>query len=124
MDDGPYRSPSSIGLDQVESCKIQTRLRRFSFGICMLNTCSSGLFAFWLLLPASFSTTEELLIGRTLGWWNLIGVPITTFLVIWSLSSRDTRIHEHMRLMIWCVILLLLWLLFVGLLVLAFTAEN
>ncbi len=112
--ENPYRTPAGNGVETLRFCNIRATLRRYAAGICTINTCASCLCFFFLLIPAAPVIPAELLVWRTLGWWHLVGLPLTTSFVIWSLLCDYNRVREHLGIIVWCVILLLLWLAFAG----------
>ena len=114
VNENPYRTPANNAVETLRYCNLRATLRRYAAGICTINTCASCLCFFFLLLPAAPVMPAELLVWRTLGWWHLVGLPLTTSFVIWSLLCGHNRVREHLRLIIWCVMLLLLWLAFAG----------
>jgi hypothetical protein len=111
MHDNPYRSPDGFDMKGLRSGRIRGAVRRFAAGICTLNTCAACLCILALMLvPAVPVTPEKDFAIGALVWWHLVGLPLTTFPVIWAFSSGGSRAREHLRLIIWCVILLMLWL--------------
>jgi hypothetical protein len=66
----------------------------------------------------------KMIVGRSLFWWHLVGLPVSVLFVIWSLSPPDVRFCDRLAAKAWCVALLIPWIAQLVLVVLIIISEE